>query len=72
VLDKLIADMQQPIDQQPSVPSGSYGLRNVNERLLLHYGFSAQLAIESREELGTRVSFIIPVKENGHEDYDRR
>lgn len=61
VLDKLIADMRQPMDQQSIVPSGSYGLRNVNERLLLHYGPSAQMAIESREEQGTRVSFIIPI-----------
>ncbi|SDO39777.1 two-component system, sensor histidine kinase YesM [Paenibacillus sp. yr247] len=72
VLDKLIADTQQSMDQQPSVPFVSYGLRNVNERLLLHYGPSAELAIESQEDLGTRVSFIIPVKENRHENYDRR
>ncbi|MFC5449189.1 cache domain-containing sensor histidine kinase [Paenibacillus aestuarii] len=70
-LDKLIATMQQPMDQETSVPFGSYGLRNVNERLQLHYGPSAELTIESQEEMGTQVSFIIPVKENRHENNDR-
>jgi sensor histidine kinase YesM len=42
----------------------------VNERLLLHYGLSSQLLLESQEGKGTRVSFIIPVKEHEHEDTD--
>jgi two-component system sensor histidine kinase YesM len=40
-----------------------YGLRNVNLRLLLHYGADAGLKIESTEGVGTIVSFSLPVTE---------
>ncbi|MCK8489583.1 sensor histidine kinase [Paenibacillus sp. MBLB2552] len=40
-----------------------YGLRNVNERLLLHYGREAVLSVDSREGEGTQVSFSIPIME---------
>ncbi len=43
--------------------SAGYGLRNVNERLLLHYGREAGLSIDSREGEGTQVSFSIPIME---------
>lgn len=59
-----------PTDDADS-STGSYGLRNVNERLLLHYGKAARLAIQSEEGVGTRVTFIIPAKENAHENHDR-
>lgn len=52
-------------------PDISYGLRNVHERLLLHYGPEAGLRIDSREQAGTRVSFSIPVLEESHENHDR-
>lgn len=38
---------------------GSYGLRNVHNRLLLHYGPDAGLHIECKEGVGTRVTFTI-------------
>nr|WP_306813102.1 sensor histidine kinase [Paenibacillus soyae] len=38
---------------------GSYGLRNVHNRLLLHYGPEAGLRIESAAGEGTRVTFTI-------------
>jgi two-component system, sensor histidine kinase YesM len=41
----------------------SYGLRNVNERLRLHYGVHSCLQIESREGMGTRIAFTIPIME---------
>lgn len=41
----------------------SYGLRNVNERLRLHYGINSCLQIESREGMGTRIAFTIPILE---------
>lgn len=46
---------------------GGYGLRNVNSRLKLHYPGNPGLRIESREGLGTRIAFAIPLKE-GTED----
>lgn len=50
----------------------SYGLGNVNERLLLHYGKAALLQVESREGEGTQVSFSIPLMEEApHEHTDR-
>ncbi|MGP4040856.1 sensor histidine kinase [Gracilibacillus sp. D59] len=39
-----------------------YGLRNVNLRLLLHYGTSARLRISSKPNEGTMVSFTIPLE----------
>lgn len=52
---------------------GSYGLRNVHKRLLLHYGRDAGLEIESTEGAGTRVLFTIPdtMDDNGHEGNDK-
>lgn len=41
-----------------------YGLRNVNLRLLLHYGADAGLKIESTEGVGTIISFSLPVTED--------
>ncbi|MGG1313667.1 cache domain-containing sensor histidine kinase [Cohnella laeviribosi] len=53
-------------------PTEVYGLRNVNERLLLHYGPDSQLHIESRLHAGTRISFSIPIlTEAQHENHDR-
>ncbi|MDU4696945.1 MAG: sensor histidine kinase [Paenibacillus sp.] len=43
--------------------AAGYGLRNVNERLLLHYGREAGLTVDSREGEGTQVSFSIPIME---------
>lgn len=50
--------------------SVSYGLRNVNERLILHYGPDAGIEIESRLHAGTRVSFSIPILEERDENHD--
>lgn len=52
---------------------GSYGLRNVHKRLLLHYGRDSGLEIESTEGAGTRVLFTIPdtMDETGHEGNDK-
>ncbi|MNJ50135.1 putative sensor-like histidine kinase [compost metagenome] len=52
------------------ISSASYGLRNVNERLILHYGPESQLEIESRLHAGTRVSFSIPILEEHNENHD--
>ncbi|WP_231638591.1 histidine kinase [Paenibacillus sp. JCM 10914] len=46
-----------------STEKGSYGLRNVHKRLLLHYGKDAGLHVDSTEGLGTQVMFTIPVIE---------
>ncbi|MGG3456384.1 cache domain-containing sensor histidine kinase [Paenibacillus rhizolycopersici] len=43
--------------------NAGYGLRNVNERLFLHYGQEAGLTVDSREGEGTQVSFSIPIME---------
>lgn len=39
---------------------GSYGLRNVHSRLMLHYGPAAGLQIDSEQGIGTKVTFTIP------------
>ncbi|WNQ10159.1 sensor histidine kinase [Paenibacillus aurantius] len=61
-----------PEEELPLSLEGSYGLRNVHERLLLHYGPEAGLKIESRPGAGTRVAFSIPIREEvRHENHDR-
>jgi two-component system, sensor histidine kinase YesM len=58
-----IRDRLTPPDDRTVIVQGSYGLRNVHQRLLLHYGHEAGLRIESTEGIGTRVMFTIPVTE---------
>ncbi|MFF2482341.1 sensor histidine kinase [Paenibacillus sp. NPDC058071] len=43
----------------PGYPGGSYGLRNVHNRLQLHYGPESGLHIDSIPSVGTKVSFTI-------------
>ncbi len=43
--------------------TGSYGLLNVHRRLRLHYGSESGLTIDSQAGRGTRISFLIPLKE---------
>lgn len=59
-LNELAEMLQQEGDNASYAPGASYGLRNVNERLRLHYGPSACLHIESKANKGTKVSFTIP------------
>ncbi|MDQ0089562.1 two-component system sensor histidine kinase YesM [Paenibacillus anaericanus] len=47
---------------------GGYGLRNVHNRLVLHYGKDAGLIVESTEGEGTRVMFTIPNTEDTKSD----
>ncbi|MEK4508364.1 cache domain-containing sensor histidine kinase [Paenibacillus sp. FSL K6-2524] len=47
---------------------GGYGLRNVHNRLVLHYGKDAGLIVESAEGEGTRVMFTIPNTEDTKSD----
>lgn len=53
---------EYPAHDREQPASGGYGLRNVHNRLVLHYGKEAGLHIESTEGEGTRISFIIPVQ----------
>lgn len=49
------------IKTDSNIPSAvSYGLRNVHERLRLHYGVESGLTIESAVGQGTKVAFTIP------------
>ncbi|MFB1049860.1 sensor histidine kinase [Paraliobacillus sp. JSM ZJ581] len=50
-------------DQHTEVVVGkNYGLRNVNLRLMLHFGESSGLYIESEVNKGTVISFSTPIK----------
>jgi len=49
--------------EQISDTEGGYGLRNVNERLVLHYGIEFALEIDSRPGAGTRIGFSIPLSD---------
>ncbi|MEX1029062.1 MAG: sensor histidine kinase [Paenibacillaceae bacterium] len=61
--------LEEPDDHD--VPNENYGLRNVNERLRLHYGSDAILHIDSKRNTGTRIAFSIPIMEGPHENHDR-
>lgn len=65
-----VLDNLERTDLAPG-PDASYGLRNVNERLRLHYGQDACLVIESKPNAGTRISFSIPGLEESYENHDR-
>ncbi|CAM4124266.1 sensor histidine kinase [Paenibacillus alkaliterrae] len=62
-LSDVLSRLYPPDDREQPIEQGSYGLRNVHQRLLLHYGNEAGLTIESMEGIGTRVTFTIPVME---------
>ncbi|HZG83707.1 sensor histidine kinase [Paenibacillus sp.] len=62
-LARLRGKLEAPDIEETSPPGSGYGLRNVNERLQLHYGAESRLKIDSRPEAGTRVSFSIPIME---------
>lgn len=52
--------METSAEGASSSPAGSsYGLRNVHNRLLLHYGPESGLHIDSEEGIGTTVTFTI-------------
>jgi two-component system sensor histidine kinase YesM len=59
-LRELLAVLDKPIDDS-KYQSGSYGLRNVHQRLTLHYGKESGLSIQSVEGRGTKVRFSIPI-----------
>ncbi|MBB6673094.1 cache domain-containing sensor histidine kinase [Cohnella nanjingensis] len=61
-LQRIVARLNEP--EAPDLTARDhYGLRNVHQRLLLHYGADAGLLIESTAGAGTRVSFTLPVTE---------
>lgn len=45
--------------------SGGFALKNIHERLLLHYGERYGLRIESKLGQGTKVSLTIPIEQTG-------
>jgi two-component system sensor histidine kinase YesM len=61
------------LTEHTPVETSSYGLRNVHQRLLLHYGSGAGLRIDSTEGVGTCVAFTIPAAGGAkRESIDRR
>lgn len=56
---------EQPEHKTERSVNGGYGLHNVHNRLVLHYGKEAGLRVESTEGAGTRVMFMIPRTESG-------
>ncbi|MBP1966749.1 cache domain-containing sensor histidine kinase [Paenibacillus aceris] len=71
--EEQLAAVKQSLNPQDGQPpsDASYGMRNVHERLLLHYGPESGLIVESKLYAGTCVSFSIPILEESHENHDR-
>lgn len=62
-----LEDAKDMKEEKVRLEKGSYGLRNVNKRLLLHYGSLSGLQIASAVNEGTRVTFYIPMTGEGEE-----
>jgi two-component system sensor histidine kinase YesM len=60
-LEQLLSILDEPIDDRHN-KNTSYGLRNVHQRLILHYGKEAGLSIKSQEGQGTKVKFSISMR----------
>jgi len=60
-LESLRAGLHDPPGVRPA-SKGGYGLRNVQQRLLLHYGAESGLKIRSRPGEGTKIAFTIPIR----------
>lgn len=57
--EKTLGQIRETL-KSPHAPSRCFGLWNMNQRILLYYGKEHGLMIESREAVGTTVSFSIP------------
>src|SRR5699024_680515 len=44
------------------VTGRNYGLRNVNLRLAMHYGYASGLSVSNRSDIGVVISFTIPLE----------
>ena len=64
-MDELTASrLQQSISSSaPETTSGSIGLRNINNRMLLMYGSDYGLKIQSAPKSGTTVTLTFPLKQ---------
>lgn len=61
---------EYPTHEKANSTKGGYGLRNVNNRLVLHYGKKAGLRVDSTEGKGTRIMFTIPISVQSSETTD--
>ncbi|WP_010271598.1 sensor histidine kinase [Paenibacillus senegalensis] len=62
VLSRIHDGLLQPVTAKEATAAIGYGLNNVNERLVLHYGPESRLHIFSEQGKGTEVSFAIPIR----------
>lgn len=58
-MDKVSAGL---LDGEWSTLEGHFGIRNVHERLRLHYGVAYNMTISSQENCGTRVEIVFPIE----------
>jgi len=61
ILERVRQDME---GNENLKKTGSIGMKNVNDRMVLHYGSKYGLRIESIKEKGTSVYFEIPISGN--------
>ena len=57
-----LAEIKQQLASDTGKPETHIGLFNTNRRLILAYGESSAIHIYSRQDIGTIVSFSIPIK----------
>ncbi|OMC87245.1 hypothetical protein BK128_07350 [Viridibacillus sp. FSL H7-0596] len=63
--EKLTLIKQQLTDNQIFKKDDSFGLSNVNGRLVLHFGNEYHLRIQSEEGIGTKIFMHIPILDRG-------
>ena len=64
VMDDGVGIEPEKLEDLVQAASKGYGLKNVNERLMLAYGEGCTLTINSQPGEGTMVTFILPVGES--------
>ncbi len=60
--------LQRSLETADDELSAGYGARNVHKRIQLHYGQEYGLRYERREDQGTRVRLLLPLRDNTNKD----
>lgn len=66
ITEERLAELRNNL--QSNIPLNNFGLNNIAQRLKLHYGEKATLAIQSRLHHGTSIELVIPCRKNKGEN----
>ncbi|MNG24933.1 hypothetical protein D3C84_1097130 [compost metagenome] len=71
--EEMIQQVESSLNQ-PHAKFSGIGIRNVNERIKLHFGMQYGMQISSVEGEGVRLQLVLPLKRRNSDDenFDRR